>query len=476
MAETRLVRGRWWLAEESSNEGVPGTLTLSDDEFRLELEGTLQTDPALKPKLFELRAEIGVVRILGETADRKEVTLERCDLAGSGTHQVRDRQPSYSESYWPRIVCLGSWFLPEEPLAFDMVSVRFSSLHPWTAVSGFDPMWQMLPEEGETATQNYTPPAEHRAALHDGTILKLSFPLVERTQGLYTFEKTLTQATTFQFEFPEPRQAHDFQKLVYTLRNLLTLAVGEAVKVTSLVGYRKPLPTDALPTGRRGEVIYQHLENPRARELPNHHGMVFLFPDIAERFEEHIVQWFDHAPELGRVLDLYFSTLHTEFAFLETRFMNYAQAIEGYHRRRLNRLAYDEETFAAYRAVILNGLSGLTRRLAKKALRHANEISLEERIKDIVQLLGDPATSIVAAGKMTMSEFAKRAAQIRNIYAHNLQAEEPEHLELVIFTYQLKMLVEALLLSEIGFEPRAIDRMLLEARRYALIQGLASQR
>jgi hypothetical protein len=154
--------------------------------------------------------------------------------------------------------------------------------------------------------------------------------------------------------------------------------------------------------------------------------------------------------------------------------MNYAQAVEGYHRRRLNREQYPADVFEGYRATILKDVSGEPRRLAKKALRHANEISLEQRIKDVVSTLADPAISIVGAGKMDPAGFASRAAAIRNVYAHNLQGEQPGHHELVVLTYQLKAIVEALLLREIGFDSTEIDRMLREARRYDLIRAVAA--
>jgi hypothetical protein len=455
------------LPESSRDEGVPGTLTLSDDEFLLELEGMLLTDPALRTRVLDYFAPIPLERVHGESGDRVALTLETCDVASSSNDH---------ESYWPRTVCLGAWFSADEAIAFDKVFVRLSSLHPWTAVSGFEPKWFMIPPaEGETVTQNFTRPPDHRAELRDGTVIKLSFPLRERTEGLYTFEKTFTQATRFVFEFPEPRELEHVQSVVFTLRNLLTLAVGEAVRVTELVGYRNPMPTEQLPIGREAEILYQHLENPHARELPHHHHMVFVLPDMAERFEHHMAQWFDHASELGRVLDLYFATLHVAFVYLETRFMNFAQAIEGYHRRRLNRLAYSEETFEAYTASILEHVSGRPRRLAKKALRHANEVSLEERLKDVLQLLNDSGLSVLVAGKVTADAFARRAAEIRNIYAHNLTGEEPEQPELVVLTYQLKTLVEALFLHEIGFEPRAIDKMLRDARRYQLIRSMRAR-
>ena len=482
MSETRLLHGRWWLADKSFDDAVRGTLTLSDDGFRLDLEGTLHerpTDQDPLTALVDARLPNRVERILGETTDREDLTLENCDLAAHGTHGRRDGGTTYSESYWPRVVCIGGLFEAGEELAFDKVFVRLSSLHPWTAVSGFDPMWQTLTAgEDKPTIQTYSPPPPRSATLSDGTTIRLEFPLQEKTEGLYTFEKRFTQATRFVIDYPRPRAVRDVQQHVYTLRNFLTLAVGEAVKVTDLVGFRKPLPTESPPVGRQVEILYQHLENPRAREIPNHHGMVFLLDDLGDRFEEHMVRWFEHTPELGRVLDLYFSTLHLEFMYQETRFMNFAQAVEGYHRRRLNRTLYDEETFASRKEQILENVSGKTRELAKKALRYANEVSLADRIKDVLDYLGEPATSIVLAGaagtKLDADGFASRAANVRNVYAHNLEGEEPGSRELALLTHQLKSLVEALFLAELGFEPKVIDAKLKAARRYDLIRVIAT--
>src|SRR5207245_3176958 len=39
------------------------------------------------------------------------------------------------------------------------------------------------------------------------------------------------------------------------------------------------------------------------------------------------------------------------------------------------------------------------------------------------------------AGKIDAAGFARRAAQIRNIYAHSLENEQPELDELIVFNY-----------------------------------------
>jgi hypothetical protein len=269
------------------------------------------------------------------------------------------------------------------------------------------------------------------------------------------------------------------------------LGVGEAVKIRELRGYREALPDEDPPTGRGVEILYRHVENSRAREVPNHHSMLFLLSDIDERFEEHIVRWFERVPELGPVLDHYFSTLHVEFVYLETRFMNFVQAIEGYHRRRLNRTMYDDATFNTYRDAILEHVSGKPRQLAKKVLKYANEVSLQDRMKDVLSELPEPGMSIVAAGamggtKLDADGFAKRVAYRRNLMAHALDEDtddgdgdvrglddyQPHPRELATFMYQLRTLVEALLLHELGFESQKIEELQQKAERYRLISAV----
>jgi hypothetical protein len=182
-------------------------------------------------------------------------------------------------------------------------------------------------------------------------------------------------------------------------------------------------------------------------------------------------QWFRLRDELRLVLDLYFSTLHVSRGFMQTRFMNYVQAIEGYHRRRLARLMYPETEFATHRDTIVASAPTNLRPLAKKALAsHVNEVNLAERIADVLLVLEDAGSGVLTSGQRSCKRFAIRVAEIRNIYAHVLDKPEPKPGELVTLTYQVKTLVEALLLREVGFTPNTIDGMLRQSGKYELIE------
>lgn len=180
------------------------------------------------------------------------------------------------DRYWPQTVCVGEWFEHKEPLVFDIVAVWLSSLHPWTMVSGFDPMWGLpINPQMKTAVQKYRKPRTRTTKLPDGAVIKLAIPLKESHTGLFTSEKTLTQDTRFEFEFPEPRNLAYVRRQVFMLRNFLSLGVGESVNVTRLIGYRKPLAGADPPIGREVEMLYRHVENVRAKEAASHHDMVF---------------------------------------------------------------------------------------------------------------------------------------------------------------------------------------------------------
>jgi hypothetical protein len=121
--------------------------------------------------------------------------------------------------------------------------------------------------------------------------------------------------------------------------------------------------------------------------------------------------------------------------------------------------------------MILSDLTGKPRRLAKRALRWANEVSLEERIRDVVARTGAAGAEIVRAGGTTAGEFAGTVAGIRNDMAHALDKPTPSGRELLRLSYQLKALIEAVLLIELGFSDERAREMLTHARRYRLIRG-----
>jgi len=410
-----------------------------------------------------------VPRILGVADDGKTLlTLDRCVLAGRTDSSSIYTGRTQRDRYWPRVVCVGGWFEHQETLAFDLVGIWLTSLHAWTAVSGFTPEWVTFARRGNRRTTVYNPPRSRRATMADGTRIELTFPLKETGSGLYAREITLTQDTRFGLTFPEPRDLEYVQQLVFSLRNLVTLGAAQSVNVERLIAFRR---SDDPRLSREVELIYSHVENPDAEDAPNHHEMLFTLQDFDGAFRKHVLRWLKVTDEIGLVLQHYFSTLHIGTQYLETDFLNYVQAVEGYHRRRLNRTTYPPKVFEDFSAKILADLKGKPRRLAKRGLRWANEVSLEDRVRDVVNFAGGAGVEIMSAGDISVDGFAKRVAAVRNNMAHALGKPPPTGREFIRLTQQLAALIETVLLRELGFSDTQTRRMLENARRFRRIRG-----
>jgi hypothetical protein len=463
----------WRLPTWRPQRGVPGTLTLSaSNRARLQLDGTLLTTRRLRESVLNPKRPGFLPRILGVTDDGKTLlTLDRCDLAGqmdsSSIYTGRTRR----DRYRPRVICIGGWFENGEPLAFDHLGIWLTSLHAWTAVSGFERDWSRRPR-GKRRTTVYEPPRTRRATLPDGTRVELSFPLKETGDTtIFPREKTLGQDTRFELTFRGPQELQYIQDLVFSLRNLVTLGAAQSVNVQKLIGYRESADPDDFRFLREVELIYAHVENPDAEEASNHYEMLFTLHDFGGAFRKHVLRWWALTSDLRPVLTHYFSTLHISTQYLETDFLNYVQGVEGYHRLRLNRTTYSPIVFEEYSAMILAGLAGRPRRLARRALRWANEVSLEARIRDVVDHAGAAGVEIVSAGGTSPQEFARTVAGIRNDMAHALDKPPPSGRELFRLRHQLKALIEAILLIELGFSDERARQMLEDAWRFRRIRG-----
>ena len=249
-------------------------------------------------------AGLGEARVIGDERRSPRVTLENCVVVQRGT-STSETSNRVRESYRPEIACVGAMFATGERLAFDEVFVAFTSLHAWTALSGFEPMWGIIaPDEDGTYTQRFREPPPRISHLSDGSVLTLAFPLRETHDGLATFRKTFTQATRFQFSFAEPTEFRHVRRKVGVLRDLLTLGVGDPVNVTEIHGYAAtPHPESRFPGGREARVYGHWIDNSRAQDAMHHHGMMFLLQDLDENFDGRVRAWFDAVEELGRVID-----------------------------------------------------------------------------------------------------------------------------------------------------------------------------
>jgi hypothetical protein len=255
-----------------------------------------------------------------------------------------------------------------------------------------------------------------------------------------------------------------------TLQDLITLATGVPNAV---------LDVNVKPDGGgvvesqdpRGvlEVVYDRTFAPH--DLPARpHPQDFLFraADIADRLSEALAAWFEVRDALDAVLDLYFSTRYATRLFLQTRFLNVAQAVEVYHARRLSSDVIEKPAHRKRLKDILAAAPTEHRDWLVDALAYSNAKRLSARVQELLErewLVMEPLVPDRPA-------FVKAVVDTRNYFTHWSKGRAiPPPAEIFILSERLAVLLQSSFLGELGFPPDRRRSIFGGNRNYIWLHG-----
>ncbi len=177
------------------------------------------------------------------------------------------------------------------------------------------------------------------------------------------------------------------------------------------------------------------------------------YSEVAASFPGLLFRWLKIADELRTVIELFFGSLYNQDEFLHSKFLSLVQALEAYHRIRIERGHHpmaDKTTFVA--SVLRQVADGDRERLAG-ALRSFSSPSTADRINDILAASAVTMSPLLGAGQRT---FVQRVVRTRNQLMHRFDTRPEKVLEgndLVVATWHLTVLLQSTLLSELGLTP-----------------------
>jgi hypothetical protein len=143
----------------------------------------------------------------------------------------------------------------------------------------------------------------------------------------------------------------------------------------------------------------------------------------------------------------------------EDRLLYLARFVEQYHRKRHESLRMPKADFRAWRKEARDTLGGELGAWVYEISEHANERRLAERLQELVDDLG----GVIADVLPDPAAFGKNVADTRNYYTHYsdyLAPRAAKEMDLVLLTRQLWILIKALLLREMEYDPaQSRDRL-----------------
>lgn len=227
-----------------------------------------------------------------------------------------------------------------------------------------------------------------------------------------------------------------------------------------------PLGVTAEVEGGRGsvDVFYQPLARSAAQHTVHPLDMLFTYADVADRLPSFLQNWLSKEDILGPVYNLYFSTRYNSTLYQENKFLNFAQAIETYHRVTLNRCIVPKAEFRKLLRAMLKVVGRENRRWIGERLGHANEPTLRDRIGELVDKFAGGLPKL----QSEKETFVASVTDTRNYYTHyapSLKAKATHGgPELYRLAQKVSALLAVCLLHELGFSEGEM-RVLVEKHR-----------
>ena len=454
MDEAIQYEGYWWLPGANDN-GVPGSLEFDPDKgASLRLMGSLQS---LEGITEPLEPEI----IHGHSSDGKLITLKDCRNTLSNLRFGRGFSTS---AYAANTIFVGQHFERPEDVGFERLVVEHLHLGAWADATGF--AFKVVEEEREPKKRRI----EVRHGLPDAATAQvggeyevtLDFGAdFEASQRPFTWA-TIKQPAELAIEFTEKQAFDRLHDIVFRLQHLLSLGMRRSAYPVAIRGYTGT-PGEAIPV----EVLYSPLGRMDAVKRPERFELLFSRNDLPGGFETAVARWLERAGSLDPVYRLFLGTVYNPRSYLEQRFLRLVQALEVYHRRALYEPDLPEEDHKKRVEKILDSVPAEHKNWLRRKLRVVSEPSFDERLHGVLKRHRGIANSVVGTKGEARAEFVQKVVVTRNYQTHfdeNKKDRAARGEDLHHIARQLKLLLEACLMEEIGFGPEETRDAVLGTR------------
>lgn len=458
------IQAIWWRPETPSHT-VGGTLRLSWDE-----RPTVVTHGSILGP-FEPARDIGSVfgkqtsvpLIYGRAADGKALTLVGGRLA---VHQLHFEMPEAATfEIVGDEVFVGAHVDPDTT-RFHRAFLLLEGLLDWRAPTQFTFDVEPSYAKPELIRLQAQLPDDIAGLTPEGLVtVKARISTNRDRKGTAGFE------TQVEIEISHPGGlTGEAWRTLYArpLRQLASLALGRGIAVERL--------EFSEDSGDRIELVWKHkllAKLPDRALLPDE--VLFSLADLNASFGNTITNWLRASRELEPVFDLFFGIRDAETVYEEDRFGNLSEAVEAYHRRRVGDRP-DPVAHAERVDRILGSVQDDDRDWLQPRLETSGEYRLSERILGLIDQHPWLKGAVVPTNA---KRWAGQVAAERNYRAHH----DPKARSLVSsgsgllgYSMRLTVLLEACLLSELGFDESTIEEALRRAspafRILALNPGL----
>ena len=300
-----------------------------------------------------------------------------------------------------------------KPSSFDSLIFTVEGIDEWVGISGIDSNFGV---DKDNATISYRKPADITINLENGMSLSIVFncePSLEQvlfedgkldSEFYFITEATVSQKTYFKLVSQKKCRLPDFIDVAEKIKNLMCVGIGQIVSFDTVCAF----------SGSCRVNLYFRSE-PHTKHEPfiDRNFMVFRWQEMGTDAETMIKTWIRKYDRVSPAMNLFFLAQTGSHITAEDRFVSLVQGIEVFHRRGSNEKQMCETEFKDLVDSFINTCPDDKKSWLKDRLKYANELSLRQRIKQIIQ----PYRRIMGSGR-ERNELIENIVNTRNYLTH----------------------------------------------------------
>ena len=191
--------------------------------------------------------------------------------------------------------------------------------------------------------------------------------------------------------------------------------------------------------------------------------------DIENEFSLYIQKWLNITDEIQHICDIYFGLKYTEsIDFMESYFLSIAQAVESYHRLKINTLKTSSQDHKDKLEEIYDAVPEKHRDWLKEKLAFSHEPTLKDRLDELITIHKGIIQPFLCDAN-NINNFTKRIKNTRNYYTHydqSLDGKYAKGSELFRLAQVLSFLLLSCLLSELGCTSERCVELVSKSNHY----------
>lgn len=447
MLEPLEIKGNWWLPDDRDKK-LSGVLTYSQETGSiLELDGVYsikQTKRFQQPKI-----------ILGITHKGEHVTLHHCQYIAV-TYPILGVGFSNAK-YRARFTFVGVHFEKEADILFNQIFGNYTDLDAWVNIFGFT-IERYTEKDHYKTIVKYKKPEAQFIQISDEYEIGIGFSSHGPNWAAIQTKVKITQrayliAKSKKGDVPLEELFNLLNQYTY-LHQIGVQRINYPVDVFGFTGANAENIEGGKNHYPEVKIYFSPIEAYIERRAMLPPEMLFTYKDLDNT---HIENWFNLFDKYAIAIHLYRSLFYSNRLFIETRFLNMAQALESLHSILFENHYLSKEEFEEKRQRVLNAVPEDLKEWVKTALKSANYKRFRLKIFELLENKSHLFSKCIADN----DEFAKRVIDTRNEFVHH---NERKHSfrggeELVSAIYLMRYLFEAYILEIIGFSDDSVKKI-----------------